>query len=84
MACFEQIGGATPDPGRAPFQSAGQAHRGARGSPKRGEPKDLYAEFDADETIQAISKALESAGHKVILIEADENAYSKLKRLKNK
>lgn len=52
-------------------------------SPKSGEPKDLYAEFDADETIQGISKALESAGHKVILVEADENAYSKLKRLKN-
>lgn len=53
-------------------------------SPKSGEPEDLYAEFDADETIQGISKALKSAGHSVILVEADEKAYSKLKKLKDR
>lgn len=36
------------------------------------------AEFDAPETIAAISQALESGGHKVIQIEADERAYQKL------
>jgi D-alanine-D-alanine ligase len=51
---------------------------------KSGEPGDLYAEFDSDETIQGISKALKSAGHSVILVEADEDAYSKLKKLKDK
>jgi D-alanine-D-alanine ligase len=49
-----------------------------------GEPGDLYAEFDSDTTIKAISNALKSAGHKVILVEADENAYSKLNKNKDK
>ena len=52
--------------------------------PKGGEPGDLYAEFDSVDTIKGISNALKSAGRKVILVEADEDAYSKLKKLKNK
>lgn len=52
-------------------------------APKSGEPEDLYAEFDSDDTIKGISNALKSAGHNVILVEADEDAYSKLKRLRN-
>ena len=42
------------------------------------------AEFDTKETIQGITAALKKCGHKVILIEADENAYLKLKKLKSK
>jgi len=41
-------------------------------------------EFDAPEVITAITKALGSGGHEVIPIEADELAYSKLYKLKNK
>ena len=53
----------------------------AREVPK-GSPKDLYAEFDSDSTVQAIRKSLESGGHKVTLIEANEDAYGKLKSLR--
>lgn len=41
------------------------------------------AEFDAPETIESIKKALESGGHSVIPIEADEGAYSKFHALKD-
>ncbi|MGA2667368.1 MAG: ATP-grasp domain-containing protein [Ignavibacteria bacterium] len=40
---------------------------------------DKYAEWDDRETIDAIRSALEKAGHKVVLIEADENAYQRLR-----
>jgi D-alanine-D-alanine ligase len=42
------------------------------------------AEFDTPETINTIVKTLESLGHKVYQIEANEKAYLKLFRLKNK
>lgn len=44
----------------------------------------MEAEFDTPETISGICLALKNLGHKVFQIEADENAYHKLKRLKNK
>ncbi|MDO8741166.1 MAG: ATP-grasp domain-containing protein [Candidatus Woesearchaeota archaeon] len=53
-------------------------------SPKEGELEDLYAEFDTDQTINAVKNAIESKGSDVILIEADEDAFLKLKALKNK
>ncbi|MFA6427178.1 MAG: D-alanine--D-alanine ligase [Candidatus Magasanikbacteria bacterium] len=40
------------------------------------------AEFDEPITIEGITKALEALGHKVFHVEADENAYLKLKDLK--
>jgi len=40
---------------------------------------DKYAEFDDISVIISIKEALESYGYEVILIEADENAYEKLK-----
>ncbi len=40
-------------------------------------------EFDSPEVIEAITKALQSGGHKVYNIEADEKAYNKLQRLKS-
>src|SRR3989338_4146284 len=52
-------------------------------SPEENVPEDFYAEFDSAETINALKSAIESAGHKVVLIEADENAFTKLKRLKS-
>lgn len=42
------------------------------------------AEFDEPSTIKGISQALKKLGHKVFLIEADEDAYLKFKRLKSK
>lgn len=41
------------------------------------------AEFDEPSTIAGIKKALESLGHKVYLVEADERAYSKFKKLRD-
>jgi len=45
-----------------------------------GQPKDLYAEFDSPKTINAIKDALSTKGE-VYPIEADEDAYDKLKKL---
>jgi D-alanine-D-alanine ligase len=47
-----------------------------------GLPEDFYVEFDDEDTVDAIAEALRRGGCKVIKIEADEEAYSKLKRLK--
>lgn len=46
------------------------------------EKAQIYAEFDAPSTIDGIKKAIEANGHKVHMVEADENAYLKLKKLK--
>jgi D-alanine-D-alanine ligase len=51
-----------------------------KGELKAGMPKDFYAEFDTPETIDAIKKALESSGNAVKTIEADEDAYEKLRK----
>lgn len=42
------------------------------------------AEFDSPETIKGIANALKRLGHKVILIEANESAFFKLKKMKSK
>jgi len=47
-----------------------------------GLPEDFYAEFDDEETVNAIAEALRKGGCKVTKIEADEKAYGKLRRLK--
>jgi D-alanine-D-alanine ligase len=43
---------------------------------------DKYAEWDDEETISAVEAAIKKAGHEVIRIEADENAYEKLKAVR--
>lgn len=40
---------------------------------------DVYAEWDDEETISAVETAIKKAGHEVIRIEADENAFEKLR-----
>jgi D-alanine-D-alanine ligase len=45
-----------------------------------GLPEDFYAEFDDESTVNAIASALRKGGCGVIKIEADENAYTKLRR----
>ena len=50
--------------------------------PKPDEPQDKYAEYDERTTIDAIKKALESGGHAVVLLEADENFVEKVKEEK--
>jgi len=50
--------------------------------PDEGLPEDFYIEFDDEETVNAIADALEKGGCNVTKIEADEEAYGKLKRLK--
>jgi D-alanine-D-alanine ligase len=47
-----------------------------------GQPTDFYAEFDDEETVDAIADALTKDGCTVTKIEADENAYHRLRRLK--
>lgn len=42
---------------------------------------DTFAEWDSEETITAVKSALEAGGHDVSLIEADRDAYDKLKIL---
>lgn len=45
----------------------------------QGEVHDKYAEFDDASTVNAIQKALEGAGHKVVRLEADSNFAEKVK-----
>ena len=47
-----------------------------------GLSEDFYAECDSKETVDAIAGALRNGGCKVTKIEADEEAYNKLRRLK--
>lgn len=47
-----------------------------------GLPEDFFAEFDDEETVDAIFAAIENAGCKVTKIEADQKAYVKLLELK--
>jgi D-alanine-D-alanine ligase len=44
--------------------------------------EDFYAECDEPETINALKNAIESGGHRVVMIEADETAYEKLRKKK--
>jgi len=50
-------------------------------SAAEGLPEDFFAEFDDEDTVNAIVDALENGGCHVTRIEADEKAYSKLMRL---
>lgn len=45
-----------------------------------GKPDDFYAEYDSLDTIKSINNALKATGHSINQIEADENAYEKLKK----
>lgn len=47
-----------------------------------GLPEDFYVEFDEETTVSAIAEALEKGGCEVSRIEADEEAYFKLKSIK--
>lgn len=60
-------------------QENGEDDRSVVVSPVKSKPTrdDTYAEWDTEETIQAVKTALEER-HTVTLIEADEDAYQKL------
>ncbi len=45
-------------------------------------PEDFFIEFDDEETVNAIADALRRGGCKITKIEANEEAYGKLKKLK--
>ena len=45
-------------------------------------PEDYYAEFDDEETVDTRAEAIDLSGCKVVKIEADEDAYSRLKKYK--
>ncbi|MBS7642334.1 ATP-grasp domain-containing protein [Candidatus Bathyarchaeota archaeon] len=42
-------------------------------------PEDYYVEYDEEETVEAIAKALEKSGCSVVKIEADEDSYLRLR-----
>jgi D-alanine-D-alanine ligase len=46
--------------------------------------KQVDLEFDSPSVIKGVKNALEELGHKVFMVEADENAFIKLKKLKSK
>jgi D-alanine-D-alanine ligase len=48
------------------------------------EEAQIYAEFDSPETIEGLKKAIEANNHTVHMIEANQDAYIKLKELKEK
>ncbi|MEM3877281.1 MAG: ATP-grasp domain-containing protein, partial [Candidatus Woesearchaeota archaeon] len=50
--------------------------------PKKGLPKDFYSECDDETTIAAIESSIRKGGFKTVRIEADENAFIKLKKFK--
>ncbi len=60
------------------------AYNVKRNKPSLNPEEQIDLEFDSPNVINGIKKAIESFGHKVILIEADENAFLKLKKNKAK
>ncbi|MGA3292276.1 MAG: ATP-grasp domain-containing protein [Candidatus Microgenomates bacterium] len=55
-----------------------------RSDPSLDPSKQKDTEFDAPETINQIKETLESLGHEVVLVEANENAFDTLQSLKGK
>lgn len=51
---------------------------GKNDPPAEGQPPDAHAELDSEKTVLAVAAALAAAGHQVVLIEGNEEAYSKL------
>ena len=47
-----------------------------------GQPEDFYIEFDDEATVDAIAGALRKGGCEVVKVEANEEAYTKILRLK--
>ncbi|MCL6635921.1 MAG: hypothetical protein K6T29_09190 [Peptococcaceae bacterium] len=50
--------------------------------PEEGEPPDINAELDGEQTVMAIAEALKWGGHEVVFIEGDESAYYRLRNSK--
>jgi D-alanine-D-alanine ligase len=50
--------------------------------PEEGEPPDANAELDSEQTVMAVARALSSAGHEVVWIEGNEEAFGKLQQLR--
>lgn len=55
---------------------------GKNDPPAEGEPPDANAEFDSETTVVAIAGAIAAAGHSVVRIEGDEDAYGHLRRIR--
>lgn len=53
-----------------------------KGKPSKDPKKQVDIEFDSPDVIDSIKKTLNNLGHEVFLVEADENAFLKLKKLK--
>lgn len=55
---------------------------GKQEPPEEGEPPDAHAELDSEHTVMAVAGGLASAGHSVVRIEGDLDAYQKLRDLR--
>lgn len=55
-----------------------------KNTPSTDLKKQVDLEFDLPSVINSIAKSLEELGHNVIKVEADENAFEKLKKIRNK
>lgn len=62
----------------------GFAYNFKKSKPSQDLSKQKDLEFDSQNVIDTIKAALEDLGHNVTLVEADENAFIKLKELKGK
>jgi D-alanine-D-alanine ligase len=62
------------------FRVAVLCNRKARVPHVAGAPADYLAEYDTDETVQAIVRALESAGHEALVLEADSTLLDTLRQ----
>ncbi|NPV71898.1 MAG: ATP-grasp domain-containing protein [Firmicutes bacterium] len=50
--------------------------------PEEGEPPDINAELDGEQTVMAIAEALKWGGHETVFLEGDESAFYRLKNSK--
>ena len=60
------------------------AYNAKRNLPSRDLNKQVDLEFDSPAVIKSIEDALKSLGHQVFDVEADENAFLRLGKLKGK
>lgn len=55
---------------------------GKQEPPAEGEPPDAHAELDSEETVLAVATALAAAGHQVVWIEGNEQAFGRLREVR--
>jgi len=72
--------GAEVEGAGAEVEGAGAEVEGAGAEVQTDAPPDCYAEYDSEATVHAVGDALRAGGHDVTYIEADREAYERLRR----